>query len=134
MTDNVRKIFDMLGVEPNEEFKLKTCTGIELNDIYRIDNDLCVYKDNQFLVTDMLLINILKGGMNIVKLPKELNKKKLRDWTLEDYENWKDKNCIDTKCSECIFCSVNCWDNSDCWIYHKDLYSDKFLEQEIEVE
>lgn len=134
MNDNIRQIFNMLGVEPNENFKLKTCTGIELNDIYRIDNDLCVYKDNQFLVTDMLLINILKGGMNIVKLPKESRKKKLRDWTMGEYKKWLEKNCKNNICDKCIFNNVVC-SNADCsWVNHKYLYSDAFLNKEIEVE
>ena len=131
MNDNVRKIFEMLGVEPNEEFKLKTYTGIELKEIYKIDSDLCIYKDNQFFNVDALLINILQGLMVIEKLPK---KKKLRDLTEQEWDKWKDKKCIDTKCGECIFCNVTCWDDSDCWVYHKDLYSEKFLNQELEVE
>lgn len=133
MNDNVRQIFNMLGVEPNEKFKLKTCTGIELNEIYRIDDDLCIYRDNQFLVTDMLLTNILKGGMEIIKLPKEPKKKKLRDLTPEEWDKWKGKNC--GNCKKCIFNKVYCNSSyvKSSWVNNKDLYSDKFLNQEIEV-
>ena len=65
---------------------------------------------------------------------KEQKKKKLRDLTIEEYAKWKRKNC--GNCSKCIFRHVYCntFDENNCWIYHKDLYSDKFLDQEIEVE
>ena len=63
-------------------------------------------------------------------------KKKLRDITKEEYEKWKNsKSCSRYWCDECPFHRVSC--NRDiltCWIYNKDLYSDKFLNQEIEVE
>lgn len=61
---------------------------------------------------------------------------KLRDMTFEQYNNWKDKVCAQENlyCEDCVFSNVNC----DClrtgWVHHKDLYSDKFLDQEIEVE
>lgn len=62
-------------------------------------------------------------------------KKKLRDITKEEYFNWltNDKNC--QKCDGCIFLKVECQLNIDtCWINNKDLYSDYFLNQTIEVE
>ncbi len=58
---------------------------------------------------------------------------KLRDMTFEQYEKWREKKC--SFCASCIFYSVYC--NSDdcgCWVHHKDLFSDKFLDQEIEIE
>lgn len=62
------------------------------------------------------------------------NKKKLRDITEEDFQKWLNKNCSLRKdCIECIFNNVNCSDEGN-WVDHKDLYSDKFLNQEIEVE
>lgn len=61
-------------------------------------------------------------------------KKKLRDITEEDFQKWLNKNCSLRKdCIECIFNNVNCSDEGN-WVDHKDLYSDKFLNQEIEVE
>ena len=61
-------------------------------------------------------------------------KKKLRDITEEDFQKWLNKNCSLRKdCIECIFNNVNCSDEGN-WVDHKDLYSDKFLDQEIEVE
>lgn len=68
-------------------------------------------------------------------------KKKLKDLTLEEYKNWKDENCSgeicpasDNICEFCPFESVVCTMNSkNTWINHKDIYSDKFLNQEIEI-
>ena len=54
--------------------------------------------------------------------------------TKEEYKEWLNKNCHPYNCEKCIFCNVSCLDGGDCWVNHKDLYSDKFLEQEIEVE
>ena len=56
---------------------------------------------------------------------------KLRDLTEEQYE----KDCEKRICAECLFHVVECdlkYDN--CWFKHKDLYSDKFLDQEIEID
>lgn len=69
-------------------------------------------------------------------------KKKLKDLTFEEYKDWKDENCSgeicdssDNTCEFCPFESVVCTMNSkNTWINHKDIYSDKFLNQEIELE
>lgn len=72
-------------------------------------------------------------------------KKKLKDLTFEEYKDWKEENCMGKDCSRCAFGCVNCsWfpdeytcggDGGDtCWINNKDSYSDKFLNQEIEIE
>lgn len=67
-------------------------------------------------------------------------KKKLRDLTFEEYKNWKFENCIGKDCARCAFGCVNCsWVDEDtcggdtCWINNKDSYSDKFLNQEINI-
>ena len=59
---------------------------------------------------------------------------KLRDLTKEQWDNYQN-NCIG-KCNNCVFGSVNCQDsgNKRSWFNNKDLYSDKFLNQEIEIE
>ena len=63
------------------------------------------------------------------------NKKKLRDLTLEEYKKWLKKNCSNLSCEDCVFLKAKCNTNSiGCWINHKDAYSEKFLNQEIEVE
>ena len=60
---------------------------------------------------------------------------KLRDLTEEQYETWLAKNCDYTKCINCPFSKVYCYSNSkNNWIKNKDIYSDKFLNQEIEIE
>ena len=76
---------------------------------------------------------ILNGIYEIVKLPKK--KKKLRDLTVEEYEKCLAKYCKNghIDCKGCIFSGTDCSIKFG-WINHKDLYSDKFLDQEIEVE
>ena len=65
-------------------------------------------------------------------------KKKLRDLTKDEWDKWLNKNCgfaTDcSKCDKCIFNNVMCYTENCIWLNHKDLYSDKFLDQEIEVE
>ena len=130
MNDNVRKVFDMLGVEPNEKFKIEG-NG---DTIYYIDEKLYVYRNNEILCNDKGLSNLIYGYFKIIKLPKESKKKKLRDWNMEEYKKWLEKNCKNNICDKCIFNNVVC-SNADCsWINNKDLYSEKFLDQEIEVE
>lgn len=60
-------------------------------------------------------------------------KKKLKDLTLREFIDWKKENC--KKCKNCIFRDIECNGYSNnCWINNKDIYSDKFLNQEIESE
>lgn len=128
MNENVRKIFDMLGVEPNEKFKVDGCGNPTL--ILTIDETLFI-SDDRKNIHGALLTYLLRGDYKIIKLPK---KKKLRDLTPEEWDKWLKKNCGD--CSECIFRKALCSDSrkEESWINNKDLYSDKFLDQEIEVE
>ena len=66
---------------------------------------------------------------------KETKKVKLRDLTEVQWEKWKIKCGTSRLCSSCPFSRINCSiDDTSNWFYHKDLYSDKFLDQEIEVE
>lgn len=59
---------------------------------------------------------------------------KLRDLTPEEYWKYNKQGCY-TTCNKCMFRLVNCNHRDEqCWINHKDLYSDKFLDQEIEIE
>lgn len=138
MNDNVKKVFEMLGVKPNEKFKIRV--GNKVNDeLYFLDDTLTIFSigrvvglngdDIGFEAKQGMLRLLLSGKNEIVKLPK---KKKLRDITIEEYTTWKTKNC--SKCKNCIFKNVNCSEYSaGCWINNKDLYSDKFLDQEVEV-
>ena len=139
MNDNVRKVFDMLGVEPGEEFKIEDSNNFwkiseRLNLFYRQGHyDNGDYAYNSF--NNSLIIDLIKNPERITKLPKEPKKKKLRDLTLEEYKKWLEKNCSsDLDCKDCIFYNVMCPTGNQCWVNNKDLYSDKFLDQEIEVE
>lgn len=62
---------------------------------------------------------------------------KLRNLTKEQWDENKGIECNKHKCcNNCKFRYINC-DISDCetsWINHKEMYSDKFLNQEIEIE
>lgn len=58
---------------------------------------------------------------------------KLKDMSIEDMKVFDEKVCGKLiKCIECPFSRVSC-DNDNCWVRHKDLYSDDFLNQEIEI-
>ncbi|MGN1337378.1 MAG: hypothetical protein ACI4WW_02770 [Candidatus Coprovivens sp.] len=134
MNENVKKIFDMLGVESNEEFMVDGNPNIwKFNDYLEVlieVNNAFVFDNNK-----QYLLGMLVGNTDlIIKLPK---KKKLRDLTIEEYKKWEEKNCHKriTDCTQCKFNNVVCSENcSNCWFYYKELYSDKFLDQEIEVE
>ena len=73
------------------------------------------------------------------EIVEETKKVKLRDLTEEQFKkyckNFTGKGNYGANCDKCVFHDVSCtsWYDS-CWIKHKDLYSDKFLDQEIEVE
>lgn len=68
------------------------------------------------------------------EIVKEKKKVKLRDLTGEQYcKRLKNHNC--SSCEDCLFKIVECgYANQRCWFDNKDFYSDKFLDQEIEVE
>ena len=145
MNDNVRKIFEILGVEPNEEFKID-----DKNRFWKIDEKLNLYyrqghyDNGDYAYNDFnnsLIIDLINNPKRITKLPKESKKikKKLRDLTVFEYYKWHQKNCFNCysaeNCVKCIFNVVTCNKLSyNCWVYNKDLYSDKFLDQEVEVE
>lgn len=62
-------------------------------------------------------------------------KKKLRDISLEELMAWDEKNCGSLDCENCVLSNASCdYTLNGCWINHKDMYSDKFLNQEIEIE
>ena len=62
--------------------------------------------------------------------------KKLRDVTPKEFHDWSNRECDLGKCLRCPFYTVNCnkYDSQGSWLRHKDLYSDKFLDQTIAVE
>ena len=125
MNDNVRKIFDLLGVEPNEKFMIDGLYGT-----FYFDQHLNIKNEYDY-PTGFGLQLFINELYKIIKLPK---KKKLRDLTPEEWDKWQDKYC--GNCNKCAFNIVSCSCSYEkrSWINHKDLYSDKFLDQEIEVE
>lgn len=62
-------------------------------------------------------------------------KKKLRDITKKEYEKWREKECKTNKilCGNCPFNIVHC-DTIRPWYNNKAILSDKFLDQEIDIE
>ena len=62
---------------------------------------------------------------------------KLKDLTSEQFERWMKDNCGHAEyvdCTDCPFFFSNCIvDEKKSWLKNKDLYSDKFLDIEIEV-
>lgn len=127
MKDNVRKVFDILGVEPNEKFIIDGLYGT-----FYFDQHLNI--NNEYDCPAGFGLQLFINGLyKIVKLPKEPKKKKLRDLTKEEYKKWLSKNCNGI-CGKCIFSCVYCGMRGNCWVNNKDFYSDKFLDQEIEVE
>lgn len=66
---------------------------------------------------------------------KETKKIKLKDMTEEQYKKWNQEHCHEYNCSKCIFNLVRCMPATKAsWVNSKYLYSDKFLNQEIELE
>ncbi len=137
MADNVRKVFDMLGIEPNEEFEVMLKDNSKFAYKFKFDEDLQGYcfRDKWRLDGDLLRI-LLSGTYEIIKLPKEPKKKKLRDLAPKEFDKWQRKNCDCIDCRKCLFANAVCYNSAfdNSWVNHKDLYSDKFLDQEIEVE
>ena len=138
MTDNVRKVFDLLGIEPNEKFKL-ILFGLKDTVCY-LNQDLQLVvlneKENKRVVEESVLGDMLLNPQQIIKLPKEPKKKKLRDLTNDEYTKWKVKNCVNVNrnCTNCMFGNANCSSTNLGWVNNKEVYSDTFLDQEIEVE
>lgn len=58
---------------------------------------------------------------------------KLKDVTKEEFEQLIKQNCGGRCCEDCIFKYAICT-GSNSWVENKSLFSDKFLNQEIEIE
>ena len=119
------------------EGKKITCSIIKNSGcqyIYYFDGTIfCGSGGGCLYLTDKAIIEI--DDWEIVE---ELKKVKLRDLTEEQFKKWIYKNCdnYDGSCKGCPFERVQCCNNSSAnywWIRNKDLYSDKFLDQEVEI-
>lgn len=96
MTENVRKVFDILGIEPNERFNVDIVgVGIE-EEFYYIDENLIVWFETQENRdrSNYNLCNFLRGNIKIIKQPK---KKHVGDLICEELE-----------CRNCPLYSINC--------------------------
>lgn len=63
---------------------------------------------------------------------KETKKVKLRDLTAEQVKKWIGENCNrGDYCKDCPFRCIECYDTF--WLSCKDMFSDKFLDQEVEI-
>ena len=60
---------------------------------------------------------------------------KIKDLTFDEYEKWHEENCNNKViCRDCVFADVVCIPRQyNCWVKHKELYSEIFLEREIAV-
>lgn len=61
-------------------------------------------------------------------------KKKLKDITFKEYKKWKLEVCDShVRCDTCLFNSVNCSTSEKSWVNNKNLFSNEFLNQELEI-
>ena len=98
----------------------------------------CYINENGYVCTGSnelwsITMGLLTGLYSYEIIP---HKKKLRDLTKDEWDKWKRVDCVECdSCDGCIFRNVVCTkSNSDnSWLNNKKLYSDKFLNQEIEV-
>lgn len=111
--------------------------NIDCEYIYYSPEDGELYTDKGCKITLLTSYVIKLDDWEIVK---EKKKVKLRDLTKEQYEEWVEQNCIwmcDDGCRGCPFRKVKCHNRymaDDVRYLNKNLYSDKFLNREIEIE
>ena len=109
--------------------------------IWGRERSFIVIKDDSLVDNLGRDVAIYTYGLKAIdwEIVEEKKKVKLRDLTPEQFEkyckNFTGKYTYGTNCDKCVFHNVSCnsWYDS-CWIKHKDLYSDKFLDQEVEIE
>ena len=134
-----------MKVKPINYF-LKSFDALELIgkkfNVYDICGDLirenCYINENGYVCYDSNELWSITMGLLTGLYSYEIisNKKKLRDLTKDEWDKWKRVDCIEcNSCDDCIFRNVVCTKSSrnNSWFNNKDLYSDKFLNQEIEV-
>lgn len=98
----------------------------------------CIFIKNNEIIDDFnrrLAISVEGFKANDWEIVKK--KVKLRDLTEEQYDEWSKVNCegaSEKNCKRCPFSKVACASYvEECWLHNKDLYSDKFLDQEVEI-
>lgn len=111
--------------------------SIDCEYIYYSPEDGELYTDKGCKIT-LLTSYVIK--LDNWEIFKEKKKVKIRDLTKEQYEEWVEQNCIwmcDDGCRGCPFRKVKCdsrYMADDARYLNKNLYSDKFLNREIEIE
>ena len=76
--------------------------------------------------------DLFSGNWEIIKEKKKI---KLRYLTEKQFLKYCTSFTGERGCNKCAFYNVNCEIGyHKCWIDNKDLYSDKFLDQEVEIE
>lgn len=108
---------------------------------------LYIYYDNKSIFSDsgefvhlpdgLLDVQIVEGDDWEIFDETKPRKIKLRYLTPKQYKKWDAENCKcgRIECRNCLFSRVECDTyHENVWYLHKDLFSDKFLDQEVEVE
>ena len=62
-----------------------------------------------------------------------MKKVKLKDMTMKQFNKWKSNNCWCKACEACPFGRLNCYSDMNSWINFKERFSEKFLDEEVEV-
>lgn len=115
------------ALREGKKIRLKEWKEIEYIYMPKNETDL---KTEDYHSVNLSWQDLFSGDWEIVQ---EKNKVKLRDLTVEQFKKWIDENC--NKCDFCKGCPFKCIECYDTfWLSHKDMFSDKFLDQEIEVE
>ena len=111
--------------------KVKRKNWNKINYIRIGEEDLIVDENDECF--PFILEDFLTDNWEIIK---ETKKVKLRDLTEEQYRQWVKRECYTKRCEDdCPFSACTCGLGSErSWLYQKDMYSDKFLDQEVEVE
>lgn len=136
MNDKVKKVFELLEIQPNEKFKIKFESGCISDLIFHFDETLYLKcEDDCDLNSNALLFQLINGDCKIIKSFSTVGTKTIRDLTDEDFKKFKRNRCAHLNCKGCPFAWVNCIvEDAECWINNKELYSDNFLNQEVRIE
>ena len=101
------------------------CTAYARKILWEIITKIDKISHNDYIYLDTDSIKLM-NSYKYEKIKSKIQEKKLRDLNPEEWAKWKNKNCDSNICGKCIFNNVACYS----WVNHKDLYSDKFLDQE----
>ena len=101
------------------------CTAYARKNLWEIITKIDKISHNDYIYLDTDSIKLM-NSYKYEKIKSKIQEKKLRDLNPEEWAKWKNKNCDSNICGKCIFNNVACYS----WVNHKDLYSDKFLDQE----